>query len=123
MARSDFIICCCITVLYVAYVMASEVSPSKKLDSFGPKSMTIVRAMQEILRTFYYQTASTLYIKVGSNLTAADSFVSELVDQLVHIESGKLFLTFVIENGTTPLYQNYRRTYNLFVVDNYDAFR
>lgn len=122
MVRLDYIICCCVTVLYAT---TSEVLSNKQMDhlEFESKSLPIVRAMQEILWKFYYHTTPTLFIKMGSDVAAADSVVSELVDQLVYEESGKLFLTFVIENFTTESHQNYRRSYNLFVVDNYSAFR
>ncbi|KAG4066326.1 hypothetical protein HA402_000550 [Bradysia odoriphaga] len=120
MVRSNYIICCCVTVT-VLYV-TTEVLASKSIDYFEPKPLSIVNAMQKILRNFYYRTATTLYVKMSYDV-AVDTIVSELVDQLVQTESGKLFLTFVIENCTTAVYQNYRRSYNLFVVDNYVGFR
>lgn len=120
MVRSNYIICCCVTVT-VLYV-TSKVLASKSIDYLEPKPLSIVRAMQKILRKFYYHTATTLFIKMGYDV-AVDTMVSELVDQLVQTESGKLLLTFVIENCTTVSYQNHRRSYNLFVVDNYVGFR
>lgn len=99
-------------------------SPNDIMDYSKSHSTVIVNAMHDILWNFYYKSASTITIRMRSNPTIHTEFkVDELVGQLINNESEIHFLTYIIENTTKVLHQDYRRYFNLFVVDNYESFR
>lgn len=85
-------------------------------DSF---SSIIADATRHIFWKFYYKSTSNIFIR----LAYTDTKVDDLITRLINIENEKIYSSYVIENIATVPHLNYRRYFNVFLVENYDNFR
>lgn len=84
-----------------------------------PFTSMIADATRQILWKFHYESTSNIFIR----LAYSDLKVDDLVTRLIDIENEKTFSSYVLENTSEVPNLNYRRYFNLVVIENCNIFR
>lgn len=107
--------------LAVGPVMFVYVSAATNLVKH--KSDVLVHAMGNIMNRFYNKQTNTIFILHQSSEAAPKTYELKPLDVLGEIIRNEEDLAYVVEEHTALHSIGYSRSFNIFIVDNYNSFR
>lgn len=87
------------------------------LDEIDSTAKLFASAAREILTQFYVNITTTVFITIGSETNEIKDILGSTIN------TGKLPLTYVIEESGYVNGKKHRRYFNLFIVDTYESFQ
>lgn len=106
-----------LTLLFILRIGESSILSEIQLNGIDPSTQLFVNATREILKSFYVNATTTVYITVGSETNE----IREILGETIKTEN--LPLSYVIEKSEYVSDEKHRRYFNMFVVDTYESFQ